>query len=118
LPEASRFQDSEDLDWAFGTMGIQDKARHLATLYLEDLGDLIKETTDPHFGFSRYAERLGRTATHFDELLAAIHYHDSLITRLLFNRLQEKINTTQPTLVCLSVPFPGNLFAALNADNT
>lgn len=113
LPEASRFQDSEDLDWAFGTMGIQDKARHLATLYLEDLGDLIKETTDPHFGFSRYAERLGRTATHFDELLAAIHYHDSLITRLLFNRLQEKINTTQPTLVCLSVPFPGNLFAAL-----
>jgi hypothetical protein len=72
LPEASRFHNTGDLDWAFGTMGIQDKARHLATLYLEDLGDLIKETTDPYFGFSRYAERLGRTATHFDELLHAV----------------------------------------------
>lgn len=41
LPEASRFKDVEDLDWAFGTMGTQDKARHLATLYLEDLGDFL-----------------------------------------------------------------------------
>ena len=65
-PEAGRFADMEDLDWAFGSMGIQDKARHLATRYLEDLGDLIKETIDPHFGFSRYAERLGRTASNFD----------------------------------------------------
>jgi len=28
LPEASKFEQLEDLDWAFGTMGIQDKARH------------------------------------------------------------------------------------------
>ncbi|HSJ66940.1 MAG TPA: hypothetical protein VK921_04670, partial [Anditalea sp.] len=43
LPQAKRFEQLEDLDWAFGTMGIQDKARHLATLYLEDLSDLIQE---------------------------------------------------------------------------
>ena len=48
LPEASRFQQLEDMDWAFGTMGIHDKARHFATLYLEDLGDLIQEAIDPH----------------------------------------------------------------------
>jgi hypothetical protein len=42
LPEGSRFaQLEEDLDWAFGLMGTQDKAKHLATLYLEDLSDLI-----------------------------------------------------------------------------
>ena len=58
LPEASRFADLDDLEWAFGTMGTHDKARHLATLYLEDLSDLIQEAIDPHFGFSRYAERL------------------------------------------------------------
>ena len=68
LPEASRFRQLGDLEWAFGTMGQQDKARHLATLYLEDLSDLIKEELDPHFGFSRYAERLGRSANTFDEL--------------------------------------------------
>jgi hypothetical protein len=113
LPEASRFQQLEDLDWAFGTMGIQDKARHLATLYLEDLGDLIKESADPHFGFSRYAERLGRTATHFDELHQSLLAPNTIVSDILEKLLEEKIKRWQPTVVCLSVPFPGNLFAAL-----
>jgi hypothetical protein len=43
LPEASRFSQLEELDWAFGTMGTQDKAKHLATLYLEDISDFIVE---------------------------------------------------------------------------
>jgi len=113
LPEASRFKDVEDLDWAFGTMGTQDKARHLATLYLEDLGDFLQEAIDPHFGFSRYAERLGRTATHFDELLSELQKPDTLITVFLHELLEQKIDAFQPTVVCLSVPFPGNLFGAL-----
>ncbi len=113
LPEASRFAQLEDLEWAFGTMGIQDKARHLATLYLEDLGDLIKEAIDPHFGFSRYAERLGRTATHFDEIEKSLLTENSVITDLLEELLEEKIQRWKPSVVCLSVPFPGNLFAAL-----
>ncbi|WP_028523750.1 B12-binding domain-containing radical SAM protein [Runella limosa] len=113
LPEASRFKDVEDLDWAFGTMGTQDKARHLATLYLEDLGDFLQEAIDPHFGFSRYAERLGRTATHFDELLNELQKPDTLITVFLNELLEQKMCLFQPTVVCLSVPFPGNLFGAL-----
>ena len=72
LPEASRFAQIGDMEWAFGQMGIQDKAKHLATLYLEDLSDLIKECLDPHFGFSRYAERLARSANSFDELYGAL----------------------------------------------
>jgi hypothetical protein len=40
LPRANRFEQLEDLDWAFGSMGIQDKAKHLATLYLEDISFL------------------------------------------------------------------------------
>src|SRR5688572_2384423 len=62
LPEASRFSETDDFEWAFGTMGIRDQARHIATLYLEDLSDFITEIIDPHFGFSRYAERLGMSA--------------------------------------------------------
>ena len=113
LPEASRFSQLEDLEWAFGTMGIQDKARHLATLYLEDLGDLIKEAIDPHFGFSRYAERLGRTATHFDEIETSLLAQNSIITNFLEELLDEKIQRWKPSVICLSVPFPGNLFGAL-----
>lgn len=113
LPEAARFAQLEDLEWAFGSMGIQDKARHLATLYLEDLGDLITEVIDPHFGFSRYAERLGRTATHFNEIETSLLATNSIITNILNELLQDKIEQYQPTVVCLSVPFPGNLFGAL-----
>ncbi|HAN39614.1 MAG TPA: radical SAM protein, partial [Chitinophagaceae bacterium] len=42
LPEASRFAQLDDLEWAFGTMGVEDKAKHLATMYLEDISDYIK----------------------------------------------------------------------------
>ena len=67
LPEAFRFNQLDDMEWAFGTMGMQDKAKHLATLYLEDLSDFVVECIDENFGFSRYAERLGRSANSFDE---------------------------------------------------
>ncbi|WP_345265103.1 B12-binding domain-containing radical SAM protein [Nibrella viscosa] len=113
LPEASRFNDLEELDWAFGTMGIHDKARHLATLYLEDLADLITEAVDPHFGFSRYAERLGRSATSFDELHEALQASNTLISATLLRLLDQQLQQWQPDVVCLTVPFPGNLFGTL-----
>ncbi|MEI6410754.1 MAG: radical SAM protein, partial [Bacteroidota bacterium] len=113
LPEAKRFEQLDELDWAFGALGIQDKARHLATLYLEDLGDLITEAVDPHFGFSRYAERLGRSATHFDPIHAALKAPETLLTTQLLALLEQKIQTYQPNVVCFTVPFPGNLFGAL-----
>ena len=113
LPEASRFEQLDDLEWAFGTMGTQDKARHLATLYLEDISDLIIEAIDPHFGFSRYAERLGRSASSFDELDEALHQENTFIDNILIKLLKEKIEYSQPTLIAISVPFPGNLYSAL-----
>ena len=113
LPEASRFAVTEELDWAFGTMGIQDRAKHLATLYLEDLSDLILEAVDPHFGFSRYAERLGRSAATFDEIDQALLLPDTFIDRILIQLLKDKIEFANPTLVAFSVPFPGNLYSAL-----
>ena len=114
LPEASRFnEESEDLEWAFGTMGLHDQARHLATLYLEDISDLIVETIDPHFGFSRYAESLGRCATSFDELEKRLNEPNQLIDNVLISILENKIALYSPSVVALSVPFPGNLYGAL-----
>lgn len=112
LPQGSRFEQLNDLDWAFGTMGIQDKARHLATLYLEDLGDLIQEVLDPHFGFSRYAERLGRSAVSFDPLYEILQSKPSFTDTFLFEELEVCLKESNPYLVCISVPFPGNLYAA------
>ncbi|MVT08013.1 B12-binding domain-containing radical SAM protein [Chitinophaga tropicalis] len=113
LPEASRFSQLEDLDWAFGSMGTQDKAKHLATMYLEDLSDLIMECVDEHFGFSRYAEKLARSANSFDELYNALQQEYTFIDKILISLLEEHMARIQPKLVAISVPFPGNLYTSL-----
>jgi hypothetical protein len=93
-------------------MGTQDKAKHLATLYLEDVSDFIIECIDPNFGFSRYAERLGRSANSFDELYEALNKEYTYMDHILIKILEEKIAVIQPRLLIISVPFPGNLYAA------
>lgn len=113
LPEAARFAQLDDLKWAFGSMGVQDMAKHLATMYLEDLSDLIKETVDEHFGFSRYAESLGRSANSFNELYLALQEPYTYIDHILIDILQKKMETVQPMMVAISVPFPGNLYESL-----
>lgn len=115
LPQASRFTQLEELDWAFGAMGTQDKAKHLATLYLEDISDFIVECVDENFGFSRYAERLGRSANSFDELYHALGQEPSYIDKILISVLQPYIETVQPKLFLISVPFPGNLYSAFRS---
>ena len=112
LPEASRFTELDYMDYAFGSMGMADKAKHLATLYIEDLTDFIKEGVDPEFGVSRYAEQLGKSANSFDELHEELSYEHSYIDNITISLLEEKLAELQPKLVCLSAPFPGNLFSA------
>lgn len=112
LPQASRFSQLEEMDWTFGTMGMQDKAKHLATLYLEDLSDMIIECVDSHFGFSRYAERLGRSANSFDELQDELAANPSFIDGYTLQLLDEQIAKSSPKIIGFSVPFPGNLYSA------
>lgn len=112
LPKASRFEQLDDLNWAFGTMGMQDKAKHLATLYLEDLSDFITECVDENFGFSRYAEKLGKSANSFDELYNNLQKDQTYTDQITLKILHQKIKNVNPKLICLSVPFPGNLYSA------
>ena len=112
LPEASRFNQLDDMEWAFGNMGMQDKAKHLATLYLEDISDFIVECVDENFGFSRYAERLGRSANSFDELYSELQNETTHIDKITLKILEERVREIQPNLVLISVPFPGNLYSA------
>jgi len=112
LPQASRFEQLDDLEWAFGSMGIQDQAKHLATLFLEDLSDFIVECIDENFGFSRYAEQLGQSANNFNELHEKLQNNPTYIDSITLQILEKKLQEIQPKLVCFSVPFPGNLYSA------
>lgn len=93
---------------AFGLMGRDDAARHLATLYLADLADLVTACIDDGFALARYQAHLATSAADFDPLWQRLS-KTTLIDRYL-DKLGESIQTK---VVALSVPFPGNLYGAL-----
>ena len=62
----------DPLGWAFGALGLHDRARHLATLYLNDLADVLKEAVDPRFEFVRYGEKLAAAQASFEPLAQAL----------------------------------------------
>ena len=122
LPEGPRFQalDSYDDDgsgdslaWAFGALGAEDRARHLATLYLNDLSDVLRDAVDDRFEFVRYAESLAGSQPSFEPLANALKAPPTLMDEHLRSLSIEQIEKHQPNLVLLSVPFPGSVYAAL-----
>lgn len=127
LPEGARFapidaygddDGGDPLAWAFGALGLQDKARHLATLYLNDLADVLKEAIDPRFEFVRYAESLATSQPTFDPLAAALAAPPNLVDEVLAELALDAVRRHRPRLVLLSVPFPGAVYAALRIAQT
>ncbi len=113
LPEGPRFRQLADLDWAFGSSGTDDLARHLATLFVEDLADYIRETTDPHFDLIRYAEHLSNYAPTFDPLQEALQQPLTAIDKVMLQLLQRHLQESEPAIVGFCIPFPGCLYGAL-----
>jgi len=127
LPEGPRFaaldvyvddDGGDPLAWAFGALGVNDRARHIATLYLNDLADVLRDAIDPRFEFVRYAESLALSQPTFEPLAAALAAPPNLVDRQLQTLTLAALEQHQPTLVLLSVPFPGAVYAALRIAQT
>jgi radical SAM superfamily enzyme YgiQ (UPF0313 family) len=121
LPEGPRFESldvyidedgGDPLAWAFGALGMQDRARHIATLYLNDLADVLRDAVDPRFEFVRYAESLAQSQPTFDPLAQALAAPLNLVDRTLVELTLEAVNRHRPDVVLVSVPFPGSVYAA------
>jgi len=121
LPEGPRFASLDVYDdpdggdpmaWAFGALGVQDRARHLATLYLNDLADVIRDGIDARFEFVRYAESLAQSQPTFEPLAAALAAPLNLVDELLRGLALAAVERHAPTVLLLSVPFPGAVYAA------
>jgi len=124
LPEGPQFEsleqmeemNAEVLEQAFGQLGVQDKAKYLATLFINDIAAVITEGIDPHFEVSRYAERLAASNPSFDDLYNTLHAPEPSYTELIIEQLlQQYIDQEAPTVLGISVPFPGNMLGALQA---
>jgi hypothetical protein len=127
LPEGPRFESldaydevegGDSLSWAFGALGSQDRARHLATLYLNDLSDVLRDAVDARFEFVRYAESLAGSQPTFTPLADALAAIPTLMDVHLQALTKACIDKHQPSLVLLSVPFPGAMYAALRIAQT
>jgi hypothetical protein len=89
-PRASRFgpldayvddEGGDPLAWAFGALGVTDRARHFATLYLDDIADVLREAVDARFEFVRYAESLAQSQASFEPLAQALAAPENLVDR-------------------------------------
>lgn len=127
LPEGPRFasldafddgEGGDPLAWAFGALGQQDRARHLATLYLNDLADVVRDTVDSRFEFVRYGEQLAGSQATFDPLAQALAAPPTLVDDILRALTLEVMSKHQPHMVLLSVPFPGAVYAAFRIAQT
>lgn len=111
LPEGRRFHsggaEAGDAD------NIQDRARHLASLFLDDVADAIRDGIDADFGFARYAEHLATDVPGFAALRRHLEAGPTLIGRMLDEAVDCALATHRPALVGLTVPFPGMLQGAL-----
>ncbi len=121
LPEGARFaaldvyvddDGGDPLAWAFGALGVQDRARHFATLYLNDVADVLRDAVDARFEFVRYAESLAQSQPSFEPLAAALAAPLNLVDQSLRELTLEAITKHAPAVVLLSAPFPGNVYAA------
>jgi radical SAM superfamily enzyme YgiQ (UPF0313 family) len=124
LPEGPRFaaldafvdptdpDGGDPLAWAFGTLGQQDRARHLATLYLDDIADVLRDAADERFEFVRYGEALAMSQATFEPLAQALAAPLNLVDRTLEELALQAVARHRPDVVLVSVPFPGAVYAA------
>jgi radical SAM superfamily enzyme YgiQ (UPF0313 family) len=115
LPEGPRFaalRAHDTLGWAFGALGTHDRAKHLASLFVDDLADVIREGVDPRFELARYGESLAASAPTFDPIQEALDAEPTLVDELLDELTDELLEAHEPDLVGLTAPFPGNVYGA------
>jgi len=117
-PEGVEISADENLNELFGDLGVTDRARYLASLYLDDIALIIREGVDPDFGFSRYAERIALSAPSFDPILGRLHQAPGLIDSLTASITTEELARHKPGIVGITIPFPGTLYAALRIAST
>ena len=122
LPEGPRFaplaralgevNTGDPLAAAYRELPVGDRAKHLASLYVDDVADAIREGIDPRFELSRYAEKLATSAASFDPLAAALAGPPTLVDEITDAIGTELGARHRPDVVGISAPFPGNVYGA------
>ncbi|MFO7936990.1 MAG: radical SAM protein [Kiritimatiellia bacterium] len=117
-PEGTGITADENLAELFGDLGVADRAKYLASLYLDDIALIIREGADQDFGFSRYAERIAASAPSFSPLQQKLEGETTYIDRLIETMTAETLKKHSPDIAGITIPFPGTLYSALRICKT
>ena len=122
LPEGAHFREldpsgeglaDENLRDAFGFLGIHDRAKLFASLFLDDLADVFREALDPEFGLAKYAEHLAVAAPSFDPIIERLQSPTPTALDAMIDRMtRELLDRHRPDVVGLTCPFPGTVYGA------
>lgn len=117
LPEGPRFasldQSLSDDSQSISHLSRHDLAIHLASLYLDDIADVIHDGVDSRFELARYGEKLAASAPTFDAIARALRRKPTLVDQLIEQIACGLMRDFKPELVGFTLPFPGNVYGAL-----
>jgi hypothetical protein len=108
LPQGSRFASMQGLWTDDEPTG---RARHYASLFLDEIADAVRDGLDPRFELARYAEHLA-SAGDYETLAKELKRRPTLIDRWIDQQAETAWHLHRPAVVGFSVPFPGALYAA------
>jgi hypothetical protein len=120
LPEGPRFaplnaagdDPRHPMTRAFGALKERDRARHLASLFIGDLVDGIRDGLDAHFELARYAERLALSAPSAAAIFDALDAPPTPVAAALDELAARLCASRRPDLIAITSPFPGNVYGA------
>ncbi len=118
LHQMEELEGAEHLQYAFGNLGTQDKAKYIASQYISGLVRVINTGIDPRFELSRYGERLAASNPSFDDLHDSIEGQETFVDDELKEITLGYLNGTKPDVVGITLPFPGNVYAGLRIAQT
>lgn len=116
LPEGPRFvplHEHPELMERFGTLAVRDRAKYLASLYLDDIADMVRLVMDSGFELARYAESLAAAQSSFSPLYERLSSNSETQIDQWIDLETDKILARRPDVVGLSCPFPGNVYGGL-----
>ena len=114
LPRGPRFKQLKNLEFATSSINDIDLAITIATFFIQDLTDLIRENIDQNFDLIKYGEKISASITDFQIFeKTELSKKPSMIDDLMVEILDAKLRQAQPKIVGFTVPFPGNFYGAL-----
>jgi radical SAM superfamily enzyme YgiQ (UPF0313 family) len=100
------------LRFAFGSMGVTDEVVYRASLVVRDVCEVVRLALDPAFALDEYATQITQSAATFEPIATRLAAAPTVIDEIVDAVTDALVRTHSPTVVGLTIPFPGSAYGA------